>query len=177
MPSFSTDLSVFLEIPPAVQLHILAGVLSLVLTPIVLWRQRRDRLHKVSGYVWVCMMAALALTSFCISGFGIFGPFSPLHGLAILTLSSLFVAIRAVCRGDLVTHERSMRNLATFGLGLPMVLSFLPGRTFSRAFFEANPHVGLWSTAALCAAILLWRFRRTRQQRGFSLLPAEKTRL
>ena len=162
MASPSIDFSVFLAVPLVVQTHIVAGLLSLAFTPLVLWRQRRDYLHKVSGYIWVCAMAVLSLSSFWISGIGTFGWFSPLHGLAVLTLGTLFVAIRAVVRGDLATHQHSMRNLATFGLGLPMVLNFWPGRTFSRAFFEANPMVGLWSMLALFGAILMWRFWRRR---------------
>ena len=162
MASLSIDFSVFLVVSPVVQVHSVAGLLALGLTPLVLWRQRRDRLHKIFGYVWVGALAVLALSSFGISGLGTFGWLSPLHGLAVLTLGTLFVAIRAVIKGDAMTHEQSMRNLATFGLGLPMVLNFLPGRTFSRGFFEANPMAGLWTMAAVFAAILIWRFWRRR---------------
>lgn len=161
MASLSIDFSVFLAVEPVVQAHIVAGLVAICLTPLVLWRRRRDRLHKISGYAWTCALAVLALTSFGISGIGTFGAFSPLHGLAILTLGTLFVAIRSVIRGDLATHAHSMRNLATFGLGLPMVLNFLPGRTFSRAFFEANPMAGLGGMAAVFAAILVWRLWRS----------------
>ncbi|CUH75394.1 hypothetical protein TRM7557_00366 [Tritonibacter multivorans] len=173
MASLSIDFSVFLAVSPIVQVHSVAGLAALALTPTVLWRQRRDRLHKVSGYIWVAALAVLALSSFGISGIGTFGWLSPLHGLAVLTLGTLVVAIRAVVRGDLVTHERAMRNLATFGMGLPMVLNFLPGRTFSKAVFGANPTVGLWSMATIFAAILIWRFWRGRLRSGFSALPAE----
>lgn len=162
MASLSINFSVFFAVEPIVQAHIIAGLMSLSLTPIVLWRQRRDQLHRVSGYFWVCAMATLALTSFGISGIGTLGRFSLLHVLAVLTLYSLFIAIRAVIRGNHAAHSHTMRNLATFGLGLPMVLNFLPGRSFSRAFFDASPMIGLAGTTALFAAILFWRFRHRR---------------
>lgn len=141
----------------AVQLHILAAMVVMILVPFVMWRKQRDRLHKTLGYTWVTAMAITALSSFAITNFGIIGPFSPLHALSVLTLWVLFDTIRAAIRRDIVRHKIGMRNLATFGLGLPMVLNFLPDRTFTRFFFEGDSAQGLWIFGSLAAVILLWR--------------------
>jgi len=145
-------------------IHITAALSALALTPAVLWRQRRDRLHKICGYLWVTLMAATALSAFGISNISSTGWFSPLHALAVLTLWSLWYAIRAIRRGDVEAHRKALRNLATGGLGVPMVLIFLPGRRFSNTFFADTPWLGLALAAGAGAAILLWRSRRPSQR-------------
>lgn len=79
-------LSPILTAGPEVQLHIAAAIVSIVLGPFALYLRRGTRLHRSVGYSWVVAMMVLALSSFAIHGFGLIGPFSPLHGLALLTL-------------------------------------------------------------------------------------------
>lgn len=150
-------LTIITHADPAVQLHIIAALVALILVPLVMWRKRRDRLHKILGYTWITAMAVTALSSFAITNFGIIGPFSPLHALSLLTLWVLFDTIRSAIRRDIIRHKIGMRNLATFGLGLPMVLNFLPDRTFTRFFFAGDASMGLWIFGSLAAVILVWR--------------------
>ncbi|WP_317384105.1 DUF2306 domain-containing protein [Tritonibacter scottomollicae] len=160
------SISLFSDAPPVLMIHVTAALSALALTPMVLWRQRRGRLHKVCGYFWVTFMAVTALSAFGISNISGTGWFSPLHALAVLTLWSLWYAIRAIRRGDVEAHRKALRNLATGGLGVPMVLIFLPGRRFSNTFFADTPWLGLMLAAAVFTAIAMWRFRRSGQQSG-----------
>ncbi|NIZ14760.1 DUF2306 domain-containing protein [Phaeobacter sp. HF9A] len=159
-------IQVFQQAGFAVQVHVVAAMVAVGLIPFVLWRQQRDRRHKILGYVWVSAMAITALSSFGISNFGWIGPFSPLHGLAVFTLWTLVTTVRAAIRRDIVSHRAGLRSLATFGLGIPMVLNFLPGRSFSRAFFAQAPLVGLATAAIVVGAVLLWRWSLQRAQEG-----------
>lgn len=147
---------------PIIQIHAASASLSLILVPFVLWRQKRDRLHKTFGYVWVLAMGLTALSSFGISNighiFGHMGHFSALHLLAVLTLWTLFVSVRAAIRKDIAMHKRALRSLVTFGLGLPAILNFLPGRRFSDAFFPDAPLHGMLGVAIVIGCIILWRF-------------------
>ena len=169
-------LSVFAEADLAVQIHVAAALTSIAMTPFVLWRAKRDRLHKKLGYVWVSSMTITCLSAFAISSFGMIGPFSPLHLLAVFGLWSLFVAIRWVIRGNIEAHQKALRNLATYALGLPMVFNFLPDRTFTRAFFAEDWRVGFILSAVAMAAIVLWRaqvrgvfpFQRGQSKSGLS---------
>lgn len=150
-------LSVFTQADLAVQIHIAAALTSIALIPFVLWRSRRDGLHKKLGYVWVTAMAITSLSAFAISSFPVIGPFSPLHLLAVFALGSLFVSVRWAIRGNIAAHQKSLRSLATYALGIPMVLNFLPDRTFTRAFFENDWRVGFVASGIVMAGILLWR--------------------
>jgi uncharacterized membrane protein len=147
----------FLAASPAIQIHIIAALISLALIPPVLWRVRRDGWHKKLGYVWVTAMVITAVSSFWISGIGMFGRFSPLHLLSIMSLITMGLAIYWAIKRNIHAHQRALRNLSTFGLGIPSVLNFLPGRTFSNAFFADTPILGLVLSAIVMGAILLWR--------------------
>lgn len=166
--------TVLSNMEPNVAFHAATASFALCLTPFVLWRQRRDRLHKTLGYTWVIAMGLTALSSFTISGVGGIGPFSFLHALAILALWTLYFAVRMAIQGNIKGHQSALRNLATFGLGLPMVLNFLPDRTFSRAFFEESPLVGLMMMAVLYIAIVTWRAWTRRNSALKSLLPIRR---
>ncbi|UZD91712.1 DUF2306 domain-containing protein [Cognatishimia activa] len=166
-----TTLSVLTNMQPNVALHAGAATFAFCLTPFVLWRQKRDRLHKILGYAWVIAMAITALSSFSISAVGGFGRFSFLHGLAILALWSLYSAIRMAIKGNIKGHQAALRNLATFGLGLPMVLNFLPDRTLSRAFSNESPLLGLTLMSLMYIGILVWRTSKRKDQKLRSILP------
>ena len=150
-------LTPFLIAPLAVQIHIAAALVSLGLVPPVLWRVRRDGWHKTLGYVWITAMVITAVSSFWISGIGVFGRFSPLHLLSIMSLVTLSFAVYWAIKRNIHAHKRALRNLSTYGLGIPSVLNFLPGRTFSNAFFADSPLLGLVLSAAVMGGILLWR--------------------
>lgn len=147
----------FLIAPLAIQIHIVSAVISLALLPPVLWRLRRDKWHKTLGYVWITAMVVTAMSSFWISEIKIIGRFSPLHLLAVLSLVTLYLSIRSVTKGDNRGHQQALRNLSTFGLGIPSVLNFLPGRRMSDMFFSETPMLGLILSGSVIAMILFWR--------------------
>ena len=136
------SLAPFLAASPLIQIHAAAATLALVLGPVVIFRRRRDALHKQLGYVWVTFMALAALSSFGIWGFGVIGPFSPIHILSVLALWTLWTSIRAARARDIRRHELALRNLYWRGLIVAGLLNFLPGRSTNRSFFPENPAFG-----------------------------------
>ncbi|MDA7425323.1 DUF2306 domain-containing protein [Thalassococcus lentus] len=136
------------------QIHIVTATIAVVIGPFALFRRRRDRLHKMSGYVWVIAMATAALSSFGITSFGVVGPFSPIHLLAILALWSLWVAMRAVFAGKIKTHEEAMKSLYWNGLLVAGAFQFLPGRSTNRVFFGDQQEHGYIVLALVLAAIV-----------------------
>ena len=154
------DFTVLANMPAHIAFHAVCASAALALTPFVLWRQRRDGLHKKLGYSWVTLMALTALSSFTITGVGGAGHFSFLHGLAIFTLITLYLAVRDAIKGNIERHRAALRNLATFGLALPMVLNFIPGRTFSRALADGNPILGLILMFGIYGAVIIWRLSK-----------------
>ena len=138
-----------------IQIHVCAALVSVFLGPFVLLRKRRDRVHKVMGYVWVVAMAVVALSSFAISEFAVIGPFSPIHGLAVLTLWSLWAGVRHAVQGRIAAHRIVFRNLYWYGLLVAGTLNFLPGRRMNEVVFGGQDTLGLWLIAAVGCAVAL----------------------
>lgn len=139
------SLSIFLSTSLPVQIHIVAALTSVAMVPVVLYRNKRDRLHKVTGYIWVISMAVTALSSFWISGIRMIGPFSPIHGLSVFTLFGLFFALRKAIRRNIAEHQKSMRQIATWALGVAGLFAFLPRRLMNEMVFGAQGEAGFAS--------------------------------
>lgn len=144
----------------AIQIHVIAAILSVVVGPFTLWRRRRDHWHKRLGYIWVSAMALTALSSFAIVDMALIGPFSPIHLLSILVLFSLWQAIRAVRRGAIETHRITMQQTYFWALGIAGIFTFLPGRRMNNVFFSDAPVLGFLTVAVLVSLGLLWSVRR-----------------
>ena len=138
---------------PLVQVHVMAACLSILLAPLIIFRSRRDRLHKMGGYVWVTSMAITALSSFGISGIGLIGPFSPIHLLSIFTLVGLFTGVRLAIRRNIAAHQDAMRSLAFWALGVAGTLAFMPGRLMNRMLFPEQPDVGFFYVLVTVASL------------------------
>ena len=134
---------------PVIQLHIASALLALLMGPIALYRKRRDSLHRWTGYLWVGAMFTVALSSFWIHHFGVIGPFSPIHLLAVLTLWSLVDGMRHAFARRWEAHGLAMRALYWRGLAVAGLFTFLPGRVFNRMFFPEMPELG-YGVIALC---------------------------
>jgi len=146
----------------AVQLHVAGAFLAIVLLPLTLWRRRRDRLHRLAGYLWLSAMAAVALSSFFINGLAVVGPFGPIHLISVYVLWGLFAGLRAAVHGRIQVHQDHMRGLALGGLGVAGLLSFLPDRMMSRIAFGAHGAEGFWALALIAALLLAGRILRTK---------------
>ena len=144
----------FLQTLPQIQIHAGFGVIALLLGPFVLWRRKRDRTHKVLGYVWVLAMGLCALGGLFIpSHFTPWG-IGPIHALSIYALLGLFVAMRAIYRRNIAEHREVMQNLYVRGVMLAGAFNFLPGRTMQRSLIPDAPELGY----VIIAAVLFWAF-------------------
>ncbi|MCC1482326.1 DUF2306 domain-containing protein [Roseibaca sp. Y0-43] len=160
-------MSAILTASPVIQLHIAAACLAILLGPVALYMRPGQGAHKMIGCLWVASMAVLALSSFGIHGFALIGPFSPLHGLALLTLWSLWEGIRRARMRQVAAHRRVFRNLYWYGLMVAGLFNFLPGRIVNRTLFPQLPELGyvliaLGLTIAL-SLILYPRLQRSLQ--------------
>lgn len=164
----------YLTAEPHIQFHIATAILALCIGPVVLYRKRRDRVHKIIGYTWVTLMALVALSSFLITSFGIVGPFSPIHLLALWTLWSLYLAIKHVVAGNIAMHRLVMRNLYWYGLIIAGLFNFLPGRSTNAPFFDGREELGLWVLGAGLALLAANAMRQKRRLSTHSKFPLEK---
>ena len=114
-----------------IQVHVLAATLALLVGLGQFALGRGSRTHRISGWLWVVLMAATAMSSFFIHEIRLVGLWSPIHLLSILTLISLVLGIRAIRRRDIKMHRYTMTALFSFALVGAGIFTLLPGRMMS----------------------------------------------
>ena len=121
-------LTPLLSAPLPIPYHAIAAMLATVIGALQLWGPKGTRNHRTLGYVWVGLMAFVAFSGFFIHVLKIVGPFSPIHLLSVLTLASLWYAIRAARQRNIKRHRHTMVALFWMALILTGFFTFLPGR-------------------------------------------------
>ncbi|KGM31824.1 DUF2306 domain-containing protein [Inquilinus limosus] len=128
-----------LDAPLAIQLHVAAVCVAVILAPVQLIGPKGTPRHRLLGWIWVA-----AIVGACVSAFFILdrpipphvGPVSWLHLLAAFTLVRVGQAVAAARRHDVERHRRAMRAIAWLALGIPLVVAFaVPGRIMFRVVF------------------------------------------
>lgn len=116
---------------PLIVAHAACAVVALVLGALLLWRRKGTAVHRVFGWLWVMLMAAVALSSF-----GIYRErFSWIHLLSVLTLLSLVQGVRHA-RAHRVRHHRyTMLSLFFGALVITGLFTLLPQRLIGKAFW------------------------------------------
>jgi uncharacterized membrane protein len=165
MTERTMTLTPFLETAAHIQLHAAAAVFAVLAGPFVIYG-RKSRLHKVLGYLWVLAMAVTAISSFWITNFGVIGPLSPIHGLSVLALWSLFQGLRHIFRGNITAHQTTMRSLYWTGLMVAGLFTFLPGRIVNRSLFPEIPEAGYLVIALGGAALATYLYNSRRLRRA-----------
>lgn len=154
------SLAPLLNMPSYLQIHVVCAIIAVALGLFVVVRERRDRLHKVTGYIWAVSMATVAVSSFWIQEYALIGPFSPIHLLSVLTLWSLWAVIRHAIAGRIKAHRAVFRNLYWYGLLVAGTFNFLPGRRMNEVVFGEASELGLWFmglVGAYVVALNVWR--------------------
>ncbi len=151
------DIAPFLELPFYIQLHASSATLAILLGPVAIYRKRRDRLHKIAGYIWVLSMLTVALSGLFIPSFGlaIIGHMGPIHLFVALTLYSLWMGMRAIFRGNVTAHRAAFSGLYWQGLLVAGLFNFLPGRMINRVLFPEAPENGYVAMACV-GCVIFW---------------------
>ena len=151
-------LTPFLAAPVAIQFHVAAALLAVVLAPVILMRRKGGAAHRFAGRIWVVAMASVALSSFVIHEVRWIGAWSPIHILSLVTLGSLVQSVRAARRGDILLHQKIMKRLSFFALLGAGVFTLLPGRLMHEVIFSRANWFGFWVLmAGLIGAVIVWR--------------------
>ena len=129
-----------MQMSPVIAIHLSAALGALVLGPVALWARKghrrgaastqRPRLHRAAGYAWVTLMLMTAASAVFIRDFRLpnIAGYTPIHILVPVVFGSLFMAFRALFRGDIAQHRGWMVRLyfsACIGAG---VFTLLPNR-------------------------------------------------
>lgn len=128
-------IDLFLGAPALIQLHAVLAATAIILGGVQLAAPKGTPTHRLLGRVWVASMAVVALSSFFIHEIRMFGLFSVIHLLSVLTLVTLWQAIRLVRRGDIARHRKAMIRLYVLALIITGAFTLLPGRLMYKVFF------------------------------------------
>lgn len=114
--------------------HALAAIAALIIGGIQFALPKGTSIHRMTGYAWVAGMAWVALSSFWIHAIQLIGPFSPIHILSVITLASLYWAMRTA-RTNVRAHQRILISLYVGGLVIAGGFTLMPGRVMHQVVF------------------------------------------
>jgi uncharacterized membrane protein len=82
-------LAPLLEASPTIQIHAFAAMGAFMLGAVQLGAPKGTLPHRIVGSIWVLLMLVVTISAFFIHELRIWGPWSPIHLLAIFTLVML----------------------------------------------------------------------------------------
>jgi len=119
--------------PFAIQLHVVSVLTAAALGIWMLVQPKGTPAHRVTGRIWMAIMVIAALSSFFITTKApVIGPFGIIHGLSVIVLVLVALAILSARAGRIRAHRRIVIGLyvgAILGAGSG---ALMPGRMISR---------------------------------------------
>jgi uncharacterized membrane protein len=121
-------LAPLLDASPAIKLHAFAAMTAFVLGVVQLSAPKGTLPHRTIGWIWVALMLAVSISAFWIHQLRLWGPWSPIHLLAIFTLIMLPVGVWAAHRHAVERHRWTMIGIFAGALVIAGLFTFVPGR-------------------------------------------------
>jgi uncharacterized membrane protein len=121
----------------AIQIHAFAALAAFALGAVQLAAPKGTIPHRLFGWTWVVLMLVIAISSFFIHELRVWGRWSPIHLLSLLSLAALPVAVVAARRGNVTWHRWTMLGLFGGALLIAGVFTLLPGRIMHAVVFGA----------------------------------------
>src|SRR6202162_5140943 len=129
------SLAPLLDAAPAIPLHAFAAMTAFVLGLVQFAAPKGTLPHRSIGWIWVLLMASVAISSFWIHQIRLFGPWSPIHLLSIFTLTMLPFGVWVAHRHRVIDHRRIMISIFTGALVIAGLFTLLPGRIMRAVVF------------------------------------------
>lgn len=130
-----------MQLTPVIAIHLAAALAATAIGPLALWARQgatqRPRLHRATGYAWVTLMGATAVSALFISaGPGPrWGGFGPIHLLIPVTLAGLVMSFVQLARGCIASHRRLMQGVYFWACIVAGAFTLLPGRLLGQALW------------------------------------------
>ena len=119
----------------AIPLHAFAAMAAFVLGLVQFAAPKGTLPHRTIGWIWVLLMASVAISSFWIHTIRLVGPFSPIHLLSIFTLIMVPLAVWRAHKHRVADHRRIMIMTFTGALVIAGLFTLLPGRIMNAVVF------------------------------------------
>lgn len=122
------SLDPLLAAPAVIQVHAVAAMAAFVLGIVQFAAPKGTLPHRTLGWVWVGLLAVVSASAFWIHEIRLWGPWSPIHLLAVFTLVMLPLGVWRARRHDVAAHRGTMIGIFVGGLVIAGLFTFLPGR-------------------------------------------------
>jgi len=129
------SLAPLLDAAPQIPVHAFAAMAAFALGVVQLAAPKGTLPHRTLGWIWVALMAVVAISSFWIHQLRIVGPFSPIHLLSIYVPIMLVVGVLSARRHNVQRHRRTMLGLFAGALIIAGLFTFMPGRVMHQVVF------------------------------------------
>ena len=129
------NLAPLLDALPPIPLHAIAAMSAFVLGVVQLAAPKGTLPHRTLGWIWVLLMALVAVSSFWIHQIKLLGPWSPIHLLSIFTLLMLPLGVWRARQHSVNAHRWTMIGIFTGALVIAGLFTFVPGRIMHAVLF------------------------------------------
>jgi len=129
------SLAPLLDAAPAMPVHAFAAMTAFMLGIVQLAAPKGTLPHRTLGWIWVCLMLAVAISSFWIHAIRLVGPWSPIHLLSIFVLITVPLAVWKAHRHQVADHRRIMISIFSGALVIAGLFTLLPGRIMHAVVF------------------------------------------
>jgi uncharacterized membrane protein len=128
-------LAPLLQASPAIQLHAFAAMTAFALGIVQLSAPKGTLPHRTVGWIWEMLMLAVSISAFFIHQIRMWGPWSPIHLLAIFTLITLPIAVWNAHRHRVPQHRNAMIAIFCGALVIAGLFTLVPGRIMNAVVF------------------------------------------
>jgi uncharacterized membrane protein len=119
----------------AIQLHAVAAMGAFILGLVQLIAPKGTLPHRTLGWIWVALMAVVAGTSFFIHDIRMWGPWSPIHILSVVSLVMLARGMWYARQHRVTGHRITMVSIFAGALVIAGLFTFVPGRIMHAVLF------------------------------------------
>ena len=120
----------------AIPLHAFAAMAAFALGIVQFAAPKGTLPHRTLGWIWVALMAVVAISSFWIHEIRLWGPWSPIHLLSIFTPIMLVLGVWYARRHNVRGHKITMISIFFGALVIAGLFTFVPGRIMHRGGFR-----------------------------------------
>ena len=124
-----------LNASPVIQVHAFTAMAAFGLGLVQLAAPKGTLPHRTIGWLWVVLLAVIAISSFWINELRVIGPFSPIHLLSIFTLVMLPRAVMHARHHRVPQHRHAMISIFLGALVVAGLFTLLPGRIMHAVVF------------------------------------------
>ena len=121
--------------PLLIQIHAFAALSAFGLGIFQLVAPKGTTRHRITGWIWVALMATVVVTSFGIHEMRMWGRWSWIHLLSIFTAVMLPVGVVHARRHRVKQHRATMIGLFAGALIIAGIFTLFPGRIMHDVVF------------------------------------------